>query len=145
MSGYADAYKRARAMQAFYQPAYFGQPETTYTDPLGTQTFTSPAGPAPTTMGGFSYQPTLSDDELMAPYWGSGSVGDIMASRETFGAPDEFLARQQAAQSGARTAQHKALALAPPRPTYGVAQLQNYGVGALNNYGVGALDPTRRR
>lgn len=142
MAGYADAYRRASAMRSFYEPAFFGGPGK-YDDPLGTSEFSSLAGPAPTTMGGFEYQPRLTDEQLMAPYYGDGSAYDAASSILRFGQPSEFLTRQQAAQSTAQTAQNRAVALEPPRPTYGMAQLQNYGIGALQNYGLGALQ--RRR
>jgi len=144
----------ARAMQAFYEPNYFGPATSTYDAPSwvaaygeGTplsevystpgqywaarqqgQTPTPQAPPA--TIGGFQYG---AGNE---PWMATGQLSQAEFDLRNQSRDDYWRTRTEAETPGVGRALEG----------YGVGQLQNYGVGAVQNYGVGALrDPRRMR
>ena len=101
--------QRARKMQSFYEPAWFGQ-KTNYGG-----MFSGFADTSPTTMGGFQHMPRS---------YVLGDVGESIDPALTAGLQDDYLTRQVFDRT---------------QPQYGKGQLQQYGKGALKPYGKGAL------
>lgn len=125
--------KRARAMRSFYEPAWFGEQTTSYTDPLGFSREVR-TQPLPPTMGGFTYvKPSDAPTPMANQPKGAGLT-----------LPPEVLERIQAEERARKTrAAYSAPAVGPANlANYGTGALQGYGVGALQNYGLNAL---RRR
>lgn len=124
--------ERARKMRAFYEPAYFGQPASSYDRP------THYANNSPTTMGGFQHM-RYEPDAGMGSWLNlpEGSIGDI--ALDAIG-PDTSLPGPDPAGLAEdyelRQLYENPLPLGKANLSgYGVGQLSNYGVGSLKNYG----------
>jgi len=117
-AGALERGRRARAVQPFYEQAWFGPRTSTYTDQLG---FSREArlDPPPSTLGGFQfYKPSDAPTPLPGP------MPQL---------PPEVLEQIRREEQARKTR------LAYGMPPAGPANLASYGVGQLQNYGVGAL------